>query len=206
VAAEINGVFDQIDQAWVVDRWRGRIDARACLNLIRQGVHAGILDTDGQVLHPEAGTPQGGPVSPVRAQVSVPEALELWCDQVVKAHGRGEALRGRAADDWVCAFRDEADAARCSRVLPQRLANCRRHIAPAQTHLRRFSRVHPGRPRRFTCLGVACAWLPDRTGVSRVMRRTARRQLHAAGRRLAAWIQQPRHLPGRDVFPRLHAR
>jgi RNA-directed DNA polymerase len=63
------------------------------------------VETDGQVSHPETGTPQGGTVSPVLANVSLHYALDLWCDKVVKAHGRGKALLCRYADDWVCAFR-----------------------------------------------------------------------------------------------------
>jgi RNA-directed DNA polymerase len=125
---------------------------------------------------------------------------------VVKAHCRGEALLCRSADDGVGAFRDEDDAARFYRVLPKRLAKFRLHIAPEKTHRRRFSRFHPGLQRRFTCLGFEVAWMPDRQGVSRVMRRTARRKLQAACRRLAEWIKQHRPLPGRDFFQRLNAR
>jgi retron-type reverse transcriptase len=49
---------------------RRRIDDRAFLHLMRQGLKAGMLDTDGQVVHPETGTPQGGTVSPVLANGS----------------------------------------------------------------------------------------------------------------------------------------
>jgi hypothetical protein len=60
--------------------------------------------------------------------------------------------------------------------------------------------------RHFTFLGFACTWMPDRHGVSRVMRRTARKKLQAACQRLTAWIKEFRHLPERDVFQRLNAR
>jgi group II intron reverse transcriptase/maturase len=206
VEADIKGFFDHIDHAWLLDMLRVRIDDRAFLNLIRKWLKAGILDTDGQVIHPETGTPQGGTVSPVLANVYLHYALDLWFDNVVKAHCRGEALLCRYADDWVCAFRYEDDAARFYRVLPKRLAKFRLQIAPEKTHLRRFSRFHPGMQRRFTFLGFEFAWMPDRKGVSRVMRRTARRKLQAACRRLAEWIKQHRHLPGRDFFQRLNAR
>lgn len=125
---------------------------------------------------------------------------------MVKAHGRGEARRCRDADDGVGAVRYEDDAARFDRVLPKRVAKVRRQIAAEKTHRRRFSRLHPGRQRRFTLRGCECAWRPDRQGVSRVRRRTARRKLQAACRRLAEWSTQHRHRPGRDVFHRLKAR
>jgi len=157
VEADIKGFFDHIDHAWLLDMLRVRIDDRAFLNLIRKWLKAGILDTDGQVIHPETGTPQDGTVSPVLANVYLHDALDLWFDKVVKAHCRSEALLCRYADDWVCAFRDEDDAARFYRVLPKRLAKFRLKIAPEKTHLRRFSRFHPGMQRRFTCLGFEFA-------------------------------------------------
>jgi RNA-directed DNA polymerase len=206
VEADIEGFFDHIDHAWLLDMLRVRIDDRAFLNLIRRWLKAGILETDGQVIHPETGTPQGGTVSPVLANVYLHYALDLWFDKVVKAHCRGEALLCRYADDWVCAFRYEEDAARFYRVLPKRLAKFRLQVAPEKTPLRRFSRFHPSMQRRFTFLGFEFAWMPDRKGVSRVMRRTARTKLQAACRRLAEWIKQHRHLPGRDFFQRLNAR
>ena len=132
--------------------------------------------------------------------------MDLWVDKVVKAPCRGEALLGRYADDWGCACRYQDDAERFSRGLPQRLKQVNLQGALEKTHVRRLSRLHPSLKRRFTCLGCAFLWRPDRHGVSRVMRRTARTKLHAACPRLTAWMKHHRHLPERDCFPRLHAR
>jgi len=206
VEADIQGFFDQMDHAWLLDMLRVRIDDRAFLKLIRKWLKAGVLETDGQVIHPETGTPQGGTSSPVLAHVYLHYALDLWFDKVVKAHCRGEALLCRYADDWVCAFRYRDDAERFYRVLPQRLKQCNLQVAPEKTHLRRCSRFHPNMKRRVTFLGCAFAWRPDRHGVPRVMRRTARTKLHAACQRLTAWIKHHRHLPERECFQRLHAR
>ena len=92
------------------------------------------------------------------------------------------------------------------RVRPTRLGKCHRQVAPEKTHLRRFSRFHPSKRRRFTFLGFEFFWMPDRHGVPRVMRRTARKKLHAACQRLTEWIKQHRPLPGREFFQRLNAR
>jgi RNA-directed DNA polymerase len=206
VEADVKGFFDHMDHAWLLDMLRVRIDDRAFLHLIRKWLKAGILETDGQVIHPETGTPQGGTVSPVLANVYLHYALDLGFDKVVKAHCRGEALLCRYADDWVCAFRFQEDAERFYRVLPKRLAKFHLQVAPEKTHLLRFSRFHPGMRRRFTFLGFEFAWMPDRHGVPRVTRRTARQKLQAACRRITEWIKQYRHLPGRDFFQRLNAR
>lgn len=206
VEADIKGFVEHMDQTWLLDMLRVRIDDRAFLHLIRQWLRAGMLDTDGQGVHPETGTPQGGTVSPVLANVSLHYALDLWFEKVVKPHGQGEALLCRYADDWGCAFRLQEDAERFFRVLPKRLAKCTRQVAPEKTHLCRFSRFHPSPKRRCTFLGFEFSWTPDRHGVPRGMRRTARKKLHAACQRLTEWIKQHRHLPGRAFFQRLHAR
>jgi RNA-directed DNA polymerase len=206
VEADVQGFFDHLDHTGLLDMLRVRIDDRAFLNLIRKWLKAGILDRDGQVIHPETGTPQGGTVSPVLANVYLHYALDVWFAQTVTPHCRGEALMWRYADDWVCAFRYEKDAERFYRVLPTRLAKFNLQVAPEKTRLWRFSRFHPGRQRRFSFLGFEFSWMPDRQGVSRVTRRTARKKLHSACRRIAAWIKQHRHLPGRDFFQQLNAR
>src|SRR5262249_33329808 len=100
----------------------------------------------------------------------------------------------------------QEDAERFLRVLPKRLAKFHLQVAPEKTHLCRFSRFHPSKKRRFTFLGFACVWTPDRHGVSRVMRRPARKKLQAACQRLTEWIKQHRHLPGRACFQRRNAR
>ena len=75
-----------------------RIDDRAFLNLIRKWLKAGILEPDGEVVHPETGTPQGGIVSPVLANAYLHYALDLWLEKVVRPGGRGEALMCRYAE------------------------------------------------------------------------------------------------------------
>jgi hypothetical protein len=185
---------------------RLRIDDRALLHLSRTWLQAGIFNTEGQVVHPETGTPQGGTVAPVLANGYLHYGLELWFEKVVKPHCRGEALLCRYADDGVGAFRYQEDAERFVRVLPKRLAKFNLQGAPEKTHLRRCSRLHPSTKRRFTWLGCECFWRPDRHGVPRVLRRTARKKRQAACPRRTAWIKHHRHLPGRACFQRLHAR
>lgn len=204
--ADICGFFDHLDHDKLLEMLRLRIDDRAFLGLIRKWLKAGVLETDGQVIHPQTGSPQGGIVSPVLANVYLHYALDLWFEKVVKPHCRGEALMCRYADDWVCAFRYRDDAERFDRVLVKRLGKFGLVLAPEKTRLLRFSRFHPSRRRRFTFLGFEFYWFEDRQGVARVMRRTAPKKLQAACRRIKIWIKENRHLPGREFFRRLNAR
>ena len=206
VEADIQGFFDHMDHDWLLKMLRLRIDDRAFLGLIRKWLKAGILETDGRVIHPDTGVPQGGVVSPGLANVYLPYALDLWCEKVVKPHCRGEALLSRYADDLVCAFRFRSDAEWLYQVLPKRLGKFKLEVSPEKTRILRFSRFHPGMTRRFTFLGFEFFWKEDRQGVPRVKRRTARKKLQSACKRIKEWIQANRHLPGKAFFSGLKAR
>jgi group II intron reverse transcriptase/maturase len=206
VEADIKGFFDHMDHDWLLEMLALRIDDRAFLNLIRKWLKAGILETDGQIIDPESGTPQGGIVSPALANVYLHYALDLWFEHVVRRHCRGETLMCRYADDFVCAFRYRDDAERFYRTLPRRLEKFGLEVAPEKTRTLRFSRFHPSLQRRFTFLGFELYWFNDRKGTPRVMRRTARKKLQGACRRIKAWIRANRHLPGRQFIAGLNRR
>ena len=206
VEADIKSFFDNIDHDWLREMLAQRIDDKAFLNLIRTWLKAGILDTDGTILDPETGTPQGGVVSPILANVYLHYALDLWFEHVVKKHVRGEAMMCRYADDFVVAFRFQDDAERFYRVLPKRLGKFGLEVAPDKTQVLRFSRFHPSMKRRFTFLGFELYWLPDRQGVMRVKHRTSRKKLQDACRRIKEWIKANRHLKGKQFIQELNRR
>ncbi|MGA8261655.1 MAG: group II intron reverse transcriptase/maturase [Arenicellales bacterium] len=206
VEADIQSFFDQIDHDWLLRMLSLRIDDRAFVSLIRKWLRAGVLDTDGQVLHPVTGTPQGGIVSPILANVYLHYALDLWFERVVKPRCGGQALMIRYADDFVCAFQYQSDAERFYAVLPRRLEKFGLRAAPDKTRIVRFSRFHPGLRRRFAFLGFELYWISDRQGSLRVMRRTARKALHSAKRRMKVWIRANRHLLGRQFVLALNRR
>jgi hypothetical protein len=206
VEADIQGFFAHMDHDWLLEMLRLRIDDRALLGLIRQWLNAGILATDGRVIHPDPGVPQGGVVSPVMANVELYEALDLGVAKVVKPHCRGEALISRYADDCVGAFRFRSDAEWFYEVRPKRRGKFTREVSPEKPRLLRFSRFHPGLTRRFTFWGFECFWKEDRPGVPRVKRRTARKTRQRAGQRIKEGIQANRHVPGQACFSGLNAR
>jgi len=206
VEADIKGFFDHLDHDWLLEMLRLRIDDKAFLALIRQWLKAGILDTDGQILHPVTGSPQGGIVSPILANVYLHYALDLWFDRVVLPRCHGQALLVRYADDYACAFQYRNDAQRFYRAMPQRLEKFGLQVAPEKTRILRFSRFHPGLCRRFAFLGFELYWNRDRRGDLRVMKRTARKKLRHAKQRIKLWIKANRHLAGRQFVLGLNRR
>ena len=99
VEADLKKGFETIDPDGMGRMVAERMDDGALRRLMRQGLKAGVRDTDGQVLHPATGTPQGGAGSPVLAKVVLHSVLEVGLAKVVKRHGRGEACLMRYADD-----------------------------------------------------------------------------------------------------------
>ncbi|MCP4757306.1 MAG: group II intron reverse transcriptase/maturase, partial [Proteobacteria bacterium] len=184
VEADIKGFFDNIDHDRLLEMLSLRIDDGAFLNLIHKWLKAGILDTDGKVIDPDTGTPQGGIVSPILANVYLHYALDLWFEKVVKKHSQGKAFICRFADDFVCAFQLKDDAERFYGTLPKRLGKFGLEVAPEKTQILRFSRFHPSMKRGFTFLGFEFYWFFDHNGWKRVMRRTARKKLLGACRRI----------------------
>ncbi|MCI0419573.1 MAG: hypothetical protein L0312_10180 [Acidobacteria bacterium] len=69
VEADIKGFFDNIDHDRLLAMLAERIDDQALLRLIGKWLKAGVLDTNGEVIHPATGTPQGGIVSPILANI-----------------------------------------------------------------------------------------------------------------------------------------
>jgi RNA-directed DNA polymerase len=206
VEADIKKYFDPIDHEWMVRMLAERIDDGALLRLIRKWLQAGVLDTDGQVLHPVTGTPQGGTVSPVLANVFLHYVLDVWFEKVVKRHGRGEACLIRYADDFVCAFENQADAERFYNVLGRRLEQFGLELSGAKTRLIPFSRHHLAGKTSFEFLGFEFRWGKDRKGKDHLKRRTARKKLRTSLKRFTAWCKENRHVRLPVLFQRLNAK
>lgn len=195
-----------MEHDWLLEMLAQRIDDRAFLGLIRKWLKAGILETDGKVIHPDTGTPQGGTVSPVLANVYLHYALDLWFERVVKKTCRGKARMIRYADDWVCAFQHEEDARWFYRTLPMRLSKFNLEVAAEKTDCFTFSRKRLGKGNRFTFLGFEFYWDKDRKGLPRVKRRTSPKKQQGAYRRIKEWIKDNRHLSKRDFVSGLNRR
>jgi group II intron reverse transcriptase/maturase len=206
VEADITKFFDTIDHDWMVRMLAERIDDGALLRLIQKWLKAGVLDTDGQVLHPVTGSPQGGTVSPILANVFLHYVLDLWFERVVKQHCRGEACLIRDADDFVCAFEVQADAERFYKVLGQRLEKFGLELAAAKTRMIPFSRDRAAGRTSFEFLGFEFRWGKDRKGKDHLKRRTARKKLRTSLKRFTAWCKEHRYLRLPVLFQRLNAR
>jgi hypothetical protein len=175
-------------------------------------LQAGILE-GGELSYPEAGTPQGGVVSPLLANVYLHYVLDVWFEQMVKPCLRGRAFLVRYADDFVMGFACEEDAHRVLEVLPKRFGKYGLTLHPEKTRLVRFSRPaeRPTEiasqkqepPGSFDFLGFTHFWSRSKKGNWVVKRKTARSRFRRALGKIADWCRRNLHEPFREQYRNL---
>src|SRR5713226_7796773 len=191
--ADIKGFFENIRWDCLEQMLEQRIADGALRNLIGKWLRAGILEEDGRVVHPQTGTPQGGVISPVLANIYLHYALDLWFERVVRPQQQGRCRMIRYADDFVACFEYRHEAEAFEKGLKERLAKFGLEVAADKTKTLRFG--HNGGPHngRFDFLGFEFYWEPDRQGKPRVKRRTATKKWRAGVQRMTEWVKRHRH-------------
>jgi len=195
---DLERFFDTLDHERLREILRQRVRDGVLLRLIGKWLHAGVLE-EGSLVHPDAGTPQGGVISPLLANVFLDAVLDGWFEDVVKPRLQGRAFLVRYADDAVVVFELEEDARRVLGVLPKRLAKYGLRLHPEKTRLVAFRRPPRGgggpRPGTFDFLGFTHYWGRARRGFPAVLRKTARDRFTRSVRAVAQWCRRHRHLP-----------
>jgi len=199
VEVDIKQFFDTVDHAHLRTILGRRIGDGVLLRLIGKWLNAGILE--GQVLsRPDDGTPQGGVISPLLANIYLHEVLDDWFVREVRPKLAGEAAMVRYADDVAVLFARKQDAERFLEALPKRFGKYGLTLHPDKTRLvpfQRPDRVGPDEegPGTFDLLGFTHVWAVSRKGFWVVKQRTAQDRFSRALRRLRAWCRWHRHDP-----------
>jgi group II intron reverse transcriptase/maturase len=212
VEVDIRKFYDSLDHAQLRAFLRQRVRDGVLLRLIDKWLNAGVLE-DGDISYPEAGTPQGGVISPLLANIFLHYVLDVWFEREVKPCLKGRAFLVRYADDFVMGCACEEDARRVLAVLPKRLGKYGLTIHPDKTRLVPFAR--PGccpreagsgsepQAESFDFLGFTHYWSRSKRGNWVVKRKTAASRLRRAIRKIAAWCRMNRHLSIREQYEAL---
>lgn len=203
VEADIRGFFDRIDHDWLLRMIGERVKDAAFVGLIAKWLKAGVLEEDGKTVHPVTGTPQGGIISPVLANIYLHYALDLWFERKVRPRQRGQAMLMRYADDFVCAFEDRGEAEAFMGWLSERLGKFGLELAGEKSGLVRFSRHAMKDNGGFRFLGFLYHWTLSRNGKPKVQRMTDPRKLQASVAAFSEWIQSKRHQRAHRVMAQL---
>lgn len=208
---DLRKFFDTLQHDALRQLLRQRIRDGVVLRLIGKWLNAGVWE-EGTLTHPDAGTPQGGVISPLLANVYLHYVLDEWFEREVKPRLAGRAFLIRYADDFVMVFQREADARRVLDVLPKRLAKFGLTLHPEKTRLVGFvrpkrtegpnpARKEPGspppasEPETFDLLGFTHYWGRSQNGYWVVKRKTAAGRLRRAILAVTAWCRENLHRP-----------
>ncbi|MBJ6361779.1 group II intron reverse transcriptase/maturase [Paenibacillus sp. GCM10012307] len=213
VDADISGFFDHVDHSWMMKCLEVRIKDRKLLQLIQRMLKAGMME-EGILRQTEQGTPQGGIISPVLANVYLHYVLDLWFEKRMKKQYRGQTQMVRYADDFVCCFQSEGEARNFYLQLKDRLKKFNLEIAPEKSKIIEFGQFAAqnkgnggeGKPETFDFLGFTHYCGESRNGKFRVKRQTSRKKFQAALNRMKIWIKTNRTLPVKSLMDQLKAK
>ena len=184
--ADIRSFFDTLDHGWLVKFIEHRIADRRVLRHVKKWLKAGVMEA-GQHLEQEEGTPQGGSISPLLANIYLHYVLDLWVEQWRHRHTRGEVIIVRYADDFVAGFEQEADARQFLEELKERFRKFNLELHEEKTRIIPFGRQAEdshrnsggGKPPAFHFLGFTHSCSRTRRGRFIVLRQTMAKRMRA---------------------------
>ena len=200
IDADIKGFFDQVDHEWLMKFLGVRIGDQNFLRLIKRFLKNGYME-EGK-LHPsDEGTPQGGVVSPILANVYLHYALDLWMEKVVKPECRGVVEIIRYADDFVICVQYKDEAIKILAALKERLAKFNLELAEDKTRLIEFGRfakqnaeIKDQRAATFNFLGFTHFIDKTRKGGFKLGRTTGRKKLRTKLKQMNEWLKASRNM------------
>jgi RNA-directed DNA polymerase len=183
--ADIRGFFDAIDHAMLVKLIEHRIADRRVVRLIQKWLNAGVLE-DGEWRRSEEGTPQGGAISPLLANIYLHYVFDLWVHDW-RRQANGDVIVVRYCDDFIVGFQHESKARQFLKELRERFAAYGLELHPEKTRLIEFGRYASenrdrdgrGKPETFDFLGFTHICGKTRKGRFVVLRHTKRQKVRA---------------------------
>ena len=200
--ADIRGFYDAISHEWMVKFIEHRIGDRRVVGLIRKWLKAGVLE-EGRWTLSEEGTPQGGLISPILANIYLHYAFDQWVHQWRQRKARGDVIVVRYADDFVVGLAHRREAERFERDLSERLKRFGLELHADKTRLIEFGRYavtnraerREGKPETFNFLGFTHICTKNRRNSFTVLRQTERKRMRAKLREITEGLKRRMHKP-----------
>jgi len=199
VDADVSRFFDELRHDVLRGFIKQRVNDGGVLKLIGKWLNAGVME-EGNLTYAEKGSPQGGVISPLLANIYLHYVLDEWYEQEVKPRLKGRSFLLRFADDFIIGCELESDARRIMEVLPRRFDRYGLTIHPEKTKLVKFGKPpkkeRPGpKNETFEFLGFTHYWAKSRRGNWVIKRKTARKRQRRSMKSLWQWCKENRHLP-----------
>jgi len=200
VDADIKGFFNNVDHQWMMKFLSHRINDPNLLRILRSFLKGGYME-EGKKYKTDSGTPQGGVISPILANIYLHYVLDLWFERKVRKECRGIAYIVRYADDFVCCFQYKDEAEKFYSELKDRLKEFSLEIAEDKTKIIPFGKFVKessekdgiGKPSTFDFLGFTHYCSKSHKGSFRVKRKTSRKKIKAKLSQSKDWLKSNRH-------------
>ena len=197
VDADVSGFFDNLDHALLREFIKRRINDGGILRLIGKWLNAGVLEA-GALSYPDKGTPQGGVISPMLANIFLHHVLDEWFVKDIQPRMKGRCFLIRFADDFIIGFEWKEDACRVMEVLPKRFNRFNLTIHPEKTALIDFNKPpfqekSAEYPSSFDFLGFTHYWEKSRRGTWVIKRKTVGKRLRRFVKGIWRWCRENRH-------------
>lgn len=207
VEADIRGFFDNVQHNWMMEFLSHRIADKRVLRYVKRFLIAGVFE-DGEVYATDEGTPQGGIISPLLANIYLHYCLDLWFTRAFAMTCSGRARLIRYADDFVGCFQRGSDAKRFRTELEGRLAKFGLEVAAEKTKVMEFgplamqkAAAREEKPQTFDFLGLTHYCSRTRDGkYFRMKRVTSRKKFKAKLRIFKEWLKMNRTLPTPELM------
>lgn len=200
--ADIKGFFDNIDQKWLMTFLAHDIADKNFLRYIARFLKAGIME-DGKFYESDKGTPQGGNLSPVLANVFLHYVLDLWVEKVLKKQMFGEVYYVRYADDFILMFQAEKEAKQALVKLEERLGRFGLELAKDKTRILPIGRYR-GTKEKFDFLGFTFLNGKTRDGKYMLYVVSSEKKLKAKRQDLKKWLHSHMHQPVGVILSRIN--
>jgi len=201
IDADIKAFFDNVDHDWMMKCLKQRITDPNFLTLIRRMLKAGVV-TEGARISTEQGTPQGGIISPILANIYLHYILDLWFEKKLKFTLKGYAGVVRYADDFVIGCQYPEDAQKAVQIIKDRFAKFYLALAEDKTRVIEFGRFAKerrvkrgkGKPDTFTFLGFTHYCATIRKGAFVVRHKTSAKKYQESVKRLKEWMRSMKNM------------
>ena len=195
VDVDIGKFFDTIDHKWMMEFLGHRIKDSSLLRLIARFLKSGVME-EGKFVHTDKGTPQGGNLSPLLANIYLHYVLDIWFERRIRKRLKGYAQMLRFADDFIICFQSETEGRTFYGQLQERLERFGLKLSQEKSRIIEFGSYTSHRSRQvgtFDFLGFTHYCDKTRSGKFKVGRKTASRKYRQKLQSMNVWLKSVRN-------------
>ncbi len=204
VDLDIKGFFDNVDHQWMMKFIEHDIKDPNILRHIKRFLKSGVMES-GKLHQTTQGTPQGGVISPILANIYLHYVQDLWFEKIVKKRMQGAAYMVRFADDSIFCFQREKDAQEFYKLYQERLKKFSLEIASEKSKVIKFSmKDSGGNNGTFDFLGFTHYIGKSKNNKLRVKRKTSMKKYKAKLLDYKVWLKSNMHEPLETIIKSLN--